>query len=162
GGSQRLSIVAFGLLPSSFQTSGVRMRKFVVAGLAVAAFAIAPVAEAQVTVNGDGAWSSVSSATNDGAPFWDNASMDGGSCNIGYGNGSAVLGAGATGLEHWAGAMGSPAPFTFSSNQTLMVTIHGGWAAGSSAVGTFDAAGFTTLMAGKGDAPMVGTISSAD
>lgn len=151
------------------------MRKFVVAGLAVAAFAIAPVAEAQVTVNGDGAWSSVSSATNDGAPFWDNASMDGGSCNIGfillgtatgcsnaYGNGSAVLGAGATGLEHWAGAMGSPAPFTFSSNQTLMVTIHGGWAAGSSAVGTFDAAGFTTLMAGKGDAPMVGTISSAD
>lgn len=151
------------------------MRTSVIAGLAAAAFAIAPVAEAQVTVNGTGSWSSVSDATNDGSPFWDNSSHDGASCNIGfillgtatgcgnaYGNGSAVLGAGSSGLEHWAGAMGSTTPFTFSSSQTLKVTIHGGWANGSSSVGTFDGSGFTTHMTGKTDAPMVFTVSSSD
>jgi hypothetical protein len=151
------------------------MRTFVIAGLAAAAFAVAPVAEAQVTVNGSGSWSSVSDATNDGTPFWDNSSYDGGSCNIGfillgtasgcgnaYGNGSAVMGVGASGLEHWAGAMGTHAPFTFSSNQTLKITIHGGFANGSSSVGTFDGSGMTTWMTAKGDAPMVFTVNSSD
>lgn len=151
------------------------MHKIVIASLALATFALAPAAGAQVTVNGAGEWSSVSAATNDGSPFWDNTSNDGASCNIGfillgtatgcgnaYGNGSAVLGAGSSGLEHWAGAMGTPAPFTFSSNQTLKITIHGGWANGSSAVGTFDGSGLTTMMTGKSGAPMIGMVSSSD
>lgn len=151
------------------------MRKLVIAGLAAAAFAVAPVAEAQVTVNGSGSWSSVSDATNDGTPFWDNSSHDGASCNIGfillgtasgcgnaYGDGSAVFGAGSSGLEHWAGAMGTTTPFTFSSNQTLKITIHGGFAADDGSVGTFDGSGFTTAMIGKNNAPMVFTVSSSD
>src|SRR5690606_11475294 len=133
------------------------MRSIVVSSLAVATFALASVANAQISVNGDGSWSSVSGATNSGTPFWDNLSFDGTSCNIGsillgtaagcsngYGDGSALFGAGSTGLEHWAGSMGTTSPFTFSSNQTLKITIHGGWARGSSSAGVFDGSGFST------------------